>query len=112
MAAIGFNWDDIWADVWADVWTADAPVVAERPLPSWYYTPGPAPGTADQWVRRELDRISQATRGAGPYLQLQPLAEAPDRPRTGMIVFANGTNWDPGSGAGVYVYSGSAWVKL
>lgn len=29
---------------------------------------------------------------------------------TGMIVYANGTAWDPGNGAGYYRYTGSAWV--
>ena len=89
-----------------------AAAVAERKAPSWYYTPGPAPGNADAWVRRELDRISQATRGAAPYVQMQPLAVAPERPRTGMLCFADGDSWNPGSGAGVYVYASSAWVKL
>ena len=30
----------------------------------------------------------------------------------GMIVQADGTDWDPGSGAGTYIRSDSAWVKL
>lgn len=37
----------------------------------------------------------------------------PDKPRQGQMVYADGTNWDPGSGEGVYYYSaGGAWVKL
>ena len=89
-----------------------APAVADKTIPSWYYTPGPGLGAIDAAVKRELDRISQATRGAAPYVQLQVLAVAPDRPRKGMMVYADGTNWNPGSGAGVYVYSGTAWVQL
>src|SRR3990167_3465543 len=30
----------------------------------------------------------------------------------GMIRYADGTNWNPGSGIGLYQYRGSAWVKL
>ena len=109
---LGFSWADVWQDVWQDVWSATEPVVADRPLPSCYYTPGPGLGEIDAAVKRELDRISQATRGAAPYLQLQVLAVAPDRPRKGMMVFADGTNFNPGGGAGVYVYASSSWVKL
>ena len=74
------------------------------------YTPGPAPGNADDWVRRELDKVAQASRAASPYIQLQPLAVEPDRPRAGMMVYAD--PWNPGAGVGLYAYSGSAWVKL
>ena len=30
----------------------------------------------------------------------------------GLIVYADGTSWDPGSGQGIYCYYGSAWNKL
>lgn len=36
----------------------------------------------------------------------------PDRPRDGDIRYADGTNWNPGSGEGVYVYYNSTWNKL
>ena len=29
-----------------------------------------------------------------------------------MIVMADGTNWNPGSGAGLYRYDGSTWVFI
>lgn len=31
---------------------------------------------------------------------------------SGMVAFADGTDWDPGSGQGVYCYYNSAWNKL
>lgn len=37
---------------------------------------------------------------------------APDKPREGMIRLADGTNWNPGSGIGLYQYLGGVWVKL
>ena len=37
---------------------------------------------------------------------------APARPRETDIRFADGTNWDPGSGRGLYQYVSGAWVKL
>lgn len=30
----------------------------------------------------------------------------------GMVAYADGTSWNPGSGAGLYLYSGSSWDKL
>ena len=37
---------------------------------------------------------------------------APDKPRTGDIRYADGTDWNPGSGEGIYFYNGTAWVNL
>jgi len=36
----------------------------------------------------------------------------PDKVREGMYRLADGTDWDPGSGAGLYLYLSGAWVKL
>ncbi|HMM52299.1 MAG TPA: hypothetical protein PKD87_11865 [Burkholderiaceae bacterium] len=77
-----------------------------------HYIPGHVPADAPDWIARELRAISEATFGAAPDVQLIPRAVEPQRPRTGMVVFADGADWDPGSGAGVYVYTGSAWSKL
>lgn len=37
---------------------------------------------------------------------------APAKPRTGDIRLADGTDWNPGSGQGVYAYYGSSWHFL
>jgi hypothetical protein len=37
---------------------------------------------------------------------------APDRPRIGLVVYADGTLWNPGSGEGLYVYTSGGWVAL
>lgn len=37
---------------------------------------------------------------------------APTRPTAGMLAFADGTNWNPGSGRGLYEYRTSSWIKL
>ncbi len=36
----------------------------------------------------------------------------PDKPREGVIVFADGTNWNPGSGRGLYQYVSGSWAKI
>jgi len=36
----------------------------------------------------------------------------PDKPREGMVRYADGTSWNPGSGEGLYVYDGGKWIQL
>lgn len=43
---------------------------------------------------------------------MSPLNVAPDKPRDGLIAKADGTNWNPGSGEGVYCYYGGSWHLL
>ena len=49
---------------------------------------------------------------AKPVMQLQMLYAAPDKPRDGLIVLADGTNWNPGAGAGFYGYRAGSWRFL
>lgn len=46
------------------------------------------------------------------FINVQPRTSAPSTPTNGDIVYANGTGWDPGSGAGGYIREEGAWVKL
>ena len=66
----------------------------------------------DQIVGRELTKIADALDTPDKFLMLEMQYVAPTKFRDGMVVLADGTQWDPGSGAGVYAYYGSAWVKL
>ena len=63
------------------------------------------------WLENELTAI-QASFFDLDMLQFAELNVAPGKPRTGMTVLADGTHWNPGSGAGVYTYYGAAWHKL
>lgn len=36
----------------------------------------------------------------------------PAKPREGMLRWADGTDWNPGAGAGLYHYLGGVWNKL
>ena len=65
------------------------------------------------YLQTELDRISAIISNlADGHFDVSNVA--PDRPRTGDIRYADGTNWNPGSaGEGVYIYlSTGAWSKL
>ncbi len=65
-----------------------------------------------EFLYRELLRIS------GEFVKIEQgrflpvLAVAPDKPREGMLVVADGTNWNPGSGKGLYEYKSGGWSKL
>lgn len=63
------------------------------------------------WVDRELERVGQAM-GEFGVLRLAETNVEPLKPRTGDVRLADGSNWDPGSGAGFYGYYAGAWHKL
>ena len=63
------------------------------------------------WVIAELRTIGTALLSVD-QIELVKLHVEPSKPRVGMIVYADGTDWNPGSGVGFYGHSGSAWVFL
>jgi hypothetical protein len=65
-----------------------------------------------EWVMRQF-RLLAALTDVLADGQLEEVHVEPAKPRTGMIRLADGTDWDPGSGRGVYWYdAGSATWKL
>jgi len=73
------------------------------------YTPG---SVADPKVNDEFLKISQALDTPDSVVMLETIYKAPSKLRDGMIIFADGTTFNPGSGAGVYCYRASAWHFL
>ncbi len=63
------------------------------------------------WAYVEFSQIEQAFNEMDS-VPLTELHVEPAKPRTGLTVLADGTDWDPGSGQGVYTYYGAAWHKL
>lgn len=63
-------------------------------------------------LRVELDKLALQASQPADYLALKKLYAEPKRVFDGLIVHADGTTWNPGSGGGIYVRSGGAWVKL
>ena len=80
------------------------------------YIPTPAPanaGAVRDWVSGEFERVLNGIESPFTHISLDALAVEPERkPAGALIVFADGTNWDPGSGAGIYAYYNGAWNKL
>ena len=79
-----------------------------------YSLTGEPPSNPDDfrlWVVEQLRRIEEEA--INPMIvQTQKLYVAPTKPREGMIVIADGASWNPGAGAGTYVYRSSAWRKM
>ena len=65
------------------------------------------------YVVNELKRLANVVLNQAIF-RLERTHVAPDRPRGGDIRYADGSNWNPGSGEGIYFFNESttAWVKL
>lgn len=63
------------------------------------------------WTEDQLDYISNELLEQ-IALELRPVARFPDKPRDGMIIHADGSNLNPGFGAGPYSYINGVWVPL
>lgn len=78
------------------------------------YQPGDPPADPAQlqrFLREELAKWKAAYDAlADGYLP--PTYAAPTKPREGMLRNADGTQWNPGSGAGLYRYGAGQWNFL
>jgi hypothetical protein len=79
-----------------------------------YYPSNPPsdPAKLPGFLRDEFLRMQKVLLGRQKVLRLVPLHAQPDKFEEGDVVAADGTDWNPGSGKGVYRYNGSAWVFL
>jgi hypothetical protein len=78
------------------------------------YQPGPVPDDTKQlqaFIRDQLEQIAGSLNSLADG-QLDVTTVAPAKPRDGMLRYADGANWDPGSGEGFYGYYDSAWHFL
>ena len=65
------------------------------------------------YVSDELQSVAQSQGDTVDFVQFNVLPAAPSKPREGMCVCADGTDWQPlGAGGGFFGYFGGAWVKL
>jgi len=79
------------------------------------YTKNPVPSKPDDlpaYLQSELDRISAVIGNlADGHFDTSNVVTA--KPRAGDVRYADGTNWNPGAGEGLYIYlSNGAWSKL
>ena len=77
------------------------------------YFPNKSPNKYEEgFISNELSKISfaidQVSMG---HLDVQNAV--PDKPRQGDIKYADGSNWNPSGGEGIYFFNAAgAWVKL
>lgn len=64
-----------------------------------------------QWISRAFQELVPRL-NAPSESRFTVLHEEPGRPREAQLVYADGTDWNPGQGAGLYWYTGSAWTDL
>lgn len=64
-----------------------------------------------QWIVDQFEKLAREL-AETIALELRPIHVAPIKPRAGMIVSADGTDWNPGAGAGAYEFIGGTWNKL
>ena len=81
-----------------------------------YYEPGPLPLNQEDlgvYVVTELKRLANTILNQS-HLRVERIHAEPEKPRGGDIVYADGSDWNPGSGEGIYFFkeSTSAWVQL
>ena len=81
---------------------------------SVFYAPEPVPSDPKE-LPAYIERNNRAIEMAINLLAAGHLDEthvAPVKPRVGDIRLADGSDWNPGSGQGVYAYYNSTWNKL
>lgn len=79
------------------------------------YTPTPVPSDAKdipRYLANEVNVMARAQSGAQPYFILKALAAEPKTVVEDMTVQADGANWDPGSGRGLYQRRAGVWVFI
>jgi hypothetical protein len=83
------------------------------------YVPGELPEVSPELeglkraLEEELRKISESLKvGEFESINLQLLTSALDKNRSGDLINADGTNYDPGNGAGIYHFNGTIFNKL
>lgn len=72
-----------------------------------------APRGLRAWLKRSFSELAVAlARPEVSGVRFAVLHEEPARIEDGDLVVADGTDWNPGTGAGAYLRVSGAWVKL
>lgn len=63
-----------------------------------------------QWFSSFTDYYERVLKYTDPSNKDFGKTTPPSTP--GLMAWANGTDWNPGGGKGMYYYDGAAWVKM
>ncbi len=67
------------------------------------YVPGRPPEKYDaEWTARESAALNKGLQGMWPNVLMEILHMPPERIVAGMLILADGVDFDPGSGEGLY----------
>lgn len=66
----------------------------------------------NEYIQRMFRGVAESVESIIDGRILDIRNSAPPKPRDAMVVYADGTNWDPGKGEGIYAYINGAWVFL
>ena len=83
-------------------------------LNSTFFSPGIVPNDPNQ-LPQYLRDLTIQLQGAIQSLNkggYDKTYVAPTKPRDGDVAYADGTYWNPGAGAGMYQYNGTAWMVI
>lgn len=83
-------------------------------LGSAAYVPNDPPADPVQlqrYLREEVAKIT-ATFAALAAGHLDKQNVAPAKPRDGDLRYADGVNWNPGGGKGLYMHNGTVWTLI
>lgn len=64
------------------------------------------------FLNEEFSRVEIGAQEPAMFLSLSVLNKEPDKVFAGLVVLADGVNWNPGSGSGYYGYRAGAWQFL
>lgn len=70
------------------------------------------PENLPAFLLAELQRLQEILSAQQSVMWLRELHVEPKKPRNGMVVYAEGVDWNPGSGRGLYYRKDDAWVFI
>lgn len=93
------------------------PLVRQKGLRKTRYVPAVPPASVQElarYVQQELERLTDGLESPFTHQLFEALSVEPQRKPQGkaLIAYADGTNWNPGSGEGLYAYYAGSWKKL
>jgi hypothetical protein len=74
--------------------------------------PSSSPESGPEYIYQELLRVAEALQLVEDGMYLPIRAVPPKKMREGMLAIADGTNWNPGAGKGLYEFRNGLWAKL
>ena len=77
------------------------------------FTPAFPDNPGDAYAYRELVRLADyINQSVQDRVKVKMLTSTPQKPREGDLVYADGTNWNPGAGPGLYQFRSGSWILI